>query len=81
MEPIKCNHFLNHSCLLDHAENKSRPFKLLFLTANIAVHSSFIVSTFFCPCSPQIMFSNLVHVLIVPNSFKLPKTTVLLLFL
>ncbi|MFS7938215.1 hypothetical protein Hanom_Chr05g00436751 [Helianthus anomalus] len=41
MVPIKSNHHQNHYPPLDHAEMKSQPFKLHFLTAIVAVHSSF----------------------------------------
>ncbi|MFS8028046.1 hypothetical protein Hanom_Chr16g01505851 [Helianthus anomalus] len=56
MESIKSNHFWNQSLTSDHAEIKSQPFKLIKLTATVAVHSSFIqflswwfYSIFFCP--------------------------------
>ncbi|MFS7933646.1 hypothetical protein Hanom_Chr04g00382321 [Helianthus anomalus] len=37
MEPIKCNHHSSQYPPLDHAEIKSQPFKLLKLTAMMAV--------------------------------------------
>ncbi|MFS7972635.1 putative peptidase S26A, signal peptidase I, lysine active, lexA/Signal peptidase-like superfamily [Helianthus anomalus] len=44
MEPIKCNHHPSQYPPLDHAEIKSQPFKLNFLTAIMAVLSSFLYS-------------------------------------
>ncbi|MFS7919832.1 hypothetical protein Hanom_Chr03g00217261 [Helianthus anomalus] len=56
MEPIKCNHYSNQYSPLDHAEMKSQPFKLHFLTAVMAVLSGFfflaVIPIFFCPSSP-----------------------------
>ncbi|MFS7908022.1 hypothetical protein Hanom_Chr01g00078321 [Helianthus anomalus] len=54
IKPIKSNCFSHHSLPLDLAEMKSWPFKLHFITANIAVHGSFLASAFFYPCFPRI---------------------------
>ncbi|KAJ0702761.1 putative protein kinase RLK-Pelle-RLCK-VIIa-2 family [Helianthus annuus] len=59
MVPIKSNQLSNQSPPLDLAAIKSQPFKLIFLTAMIAVQVSsnrFLYLHLFFPCSPQFKF-------------------------
>ncbi|KAJ0463390.1 putative protein kinase RLK-Pelle-RLCK-VIIa-2 family [Helianthus annuus] len=59
MVPIKSNQLSNQSPSLDLAAIKSQPFKLIFLTAMIAVQVSsnrFLYLHLFFPCSLQFKF-------------------------
>ncbi|MFS8009381.1 hypothetical protein Hanom_Chr14g01284051 [Helianthus anomalus] len=49
MKPIKSNQLLNQSTLLDLAEIKSQPLKLIKITSRMAVQSSFLWFSWWLP--------------------------------